>query len=244
MKLNRTVCQLHGGDIGVSSRNGEGSTFGFYFRVRRTSENHKESRPPFSARSSESSSVPQRSQTPRPPFSRGNSNLNRIKELEDKQGTTRNHNKDGEKDVEQNQRQQKPEDERPRIKTLTSNTGIDIDNQGMNESLRNPPTEYHPEAHPQATRDERYKETERVANKVQEQSSPGNEGIEKQLPNLAQGETKRQQSLSWEKSQSDSQEPSDARSTLLLVEDNLINQKVLKRQLQGKGFEVSSNPRS
>ena len=104
--------------------------------------------------------------------------------------------------------------------------------------------EHHPEAHPQATRDERYKETERVANKVQEQSSPGNEGIEKQLPNLAQGETKRQQSLSWEKSQSDSQEPSDARSTLLLVEDNLINQKVLKRQLQGKGFEVSSNPRS
>lgn len=141
--------------------------------------------------------------------------------------------------MEQDQKQQNPADERPQVKTLTSNSGIDLDEQGMDETLRNPPTEYHPEAHPQSTRDERYRETEGVANKVQERCSPVTEGIEKPLPNLVRGETKRQELLSLDRSKSDSREPSDTRNTLLLVEDNLINQKVLRRQLQGKGFEVS-----
>jgi hypothetical protein len=33
--IARKLCQLHGGEIGVSSIEGEGSTFGFFFRVRR-----------------------------------------------------------------------------------------------------------------------------------------------------------------------------------------------------------------
>ncbi|KAJ5247185.1 hypothetical protein N7468_002168 [Penicillium chermesinum] len=32
-----TLCHIHGGEIGVSSKEGEGSTFGFFFKVRRTS---------------------------------------------------------------------------------------------------------------------------------------------------------------------------------------------------------------
>jgi len=34
--ISRKLCQLHGGDIGVAAKQGVGSTFGFFFRVRRT----------------------------------------------------------------------------------------------------------------------------------------------------------------------------------------------------------------
>ncbi|KAK3066761.1 hypothetical protein LTR53_016749 [Teratosphaeriaceae sp. CCFEE 6253] len=36
LNISRKLCDLHGGAIGVSSRGGEGSTFAFYFKVRRT----------------------------------------------------------------------------------------------------------------------------------------------------------------------------------------------------------------
>lgn len=38
LNIARKMCQLHGGEIGVSSIEGEGSTFGFFFRVRRGGE--------------------------------------------------------------------------------------------------------------------------------------------------------------------------------------------------------------
>jgi len=34
--ISRKLCQLHGGDIGVASKYGVGSTFGFFFRVKRS----------------------------------------------------------------------------------------------------------------------------------------------------------------------------------------------------------------
>ena len=34
--ISRKLCQLHGGDIGVASKYGSGSTFGFFFRVKRS----------------------------------------------------------------------------------------------------------------------------------------------------------------------------------------------------------------
>ncbi|KAL1608200.1 hypothetical protein SLS60_003139 [Paraconiothyrium brasiliense] len=174
----------------------------------------------------QSSSAQQRSQTPRPSFTRANSNLQRIKETENNPGAPDKAKKNGTQDP-----------QRPSMNTLTSSGGINSDDMGMNETLRNPPTEYHPEAHPNSTQDERYQETESVANKVQERRSSFTKDIEDRLPDLHLGETKRQELHSADRSRSDSQEPSNTRSTLLLVEDNLINQKVLRRQLQGKGFE-------
>ena len=36
LNVSRKLCHLHGGEIGVRSKEGEGSTFGFFFRVRRS----------------------------------------------------------------------------------------------------------------------------------------------------------------------------------------------------------------
>ncbi|KAJ6001219.1 hypothetical protein N7481_001628 [Penicillium waksmanii] len=38
LNVSRKLCHLHGGEIGVSSKEGEGSTFGFFFRVRKSDD--------------------------------------------------------------------------------------------------------------------------------------------------------------------------------------------------------------
>ncbi|KAL4978842.1 hypothetical protein BDW66DRAFT_157733 [Aspergillus desertorum] len=40
LNISRRLCHMHGGEIGVSSREGDGSTFGFFFSVRRSSDGH------------------------------------------------------------------------------------------------------------------------------------------------------------------------------------------------------------
>jgi CheY-like chemotaxis protein len=206
------VCQLHGGDIGVSSKEGEGSTFGFFFKVRRSDGSSDNGRPPFSSRTnSENSQSANRDQTPqpRPSYSRANSHLAQIKERPN---------------------------ERPGLETLTSRGGVDLDK--VDDCLRDPPTEYRPEAHPESSEDQRYKETEKVAKDVQPERSAVQKSIEDKLPNLQRGETERQEGVASDTSRSQSNQRADEKQTLLLVEDNLINQKVLRRQLQTRGFEV------
>ncbi|KAB8259481.1 hypothetical protein BDV32DRAFT_138823 [Aspergillus pseudonomiae] len=45
LNVSRRLCHIHGGEIGVSSKEGHGSTFGFFFTVRRSVESAK-SKPP------------------------------------------------------------------------------------------------------------------------------------------------------------------------------------------------------
>jgi len=104
--ISRKLCTLHGGDIGVSSKEGEGSTFGFFFKVRRATRGHDDDRPTIPSRSnSECSASSNRlsengSKLSRPGYSRANSNLQPIKE--------RNN-------------------ERPEAKNLSSHSGVDTD---------------------------------------------------------------------------------------------------------------------
>jgi CheY-like chemotaxis protein len=202
------VCTLHGGDIGVSSKDGEGSTFGFFFKVRRSVNTGE--RPPPSRSNSESSNVSARPETPgsrpsRPGYARANSNLQSIKERKN---------------------------ERPKPETISSHSGVDTDD--VDPSLKNPPVELRPESHPESCEDSRYQETERATMNIPTIKPH----IERKLPNLRRGETKRQEDTARDKSRSQSDQRSEDKQTLLLVEDNLINQKVLRRQLQTRGFEV------
>ncbi|KAJ4366943.1 hypothetical protein N0V83_007473 [Neocucurbitaria cava] len=208
--ISRKLCQLHGGDIGVSAKEGEGSTFGFFFKVRQSDGTSEDGRPPFQSRSnSETSNASNRAETPglkqpRPGYSRANSNLQSIKEGQ----------------------------ERPQPKTLTSHSGVDADD--VDDSLKNPPTEYMKETHPASARDDRFEETERVADSISTEKPE----LEKKLPSLNRGETQRQENTAEDTSRSQSGQRREDKQSLLLVEDNLINQKVLRRQLQSRGFEV------
>lgn len=203
------MCQLHGGDIGVSSKEGEGSTFGFFFKVRRSDGTSEDGRPPFQSRSNSETSPSTTRDQARPGYSRANSNLTQIKERTN---------------------------ERPEAKTLSSHSGVNTDLD--DGSLRNPPTEYMPESHPESSSDTRYKETKKIARDIQPERSAVNKAIEDKLPDLQRGETQRQESVASNTSRSQSDQRSEEKQTLLLVEDNLINQKVLRRQLQTRGFEV------
>ncbi|CAO2649438.1 Nn.00g068230.m01.CDS01 [Neocucurbitaria sp. VM-36] len=204
-----SLCQLHGGDIGVSAKEGEGSTFGFFFKVRQSDGTSEDGRPPFQSRSnSETSNASNRADTPRlqprPSYSRANSNLQSIKEGH----------------------------ERPEARSLTSHSGVDADD--VDDSLKNPPTEYMTESHPASSRDSRFEETEKIADSI----TPQKPALEKKLPSLNRGETQRQEEAAEDTSRSQSSQRNENKQSLLLVEDNLINQKVLRRQLQSRGFEV------
>lgn len=104
----------------------------------------------------------------------------------------------------------------------------------MEPSLKNPPVEERPESHPESSEDQRYKETA-LATKGVKSEKPH---MERKLPDLRRGETSRQEEGAQEISRSQSDPRTEESHTLLLVEDNLINQKVLRRQLQSRGFQV------
>lgn len=109
-----------------------------------------------------------------------------------------------------------------------------MDTENVEQSLKDPPTEYFPEAHPEATEDGRYKETASVAKQI----SPPLEGHDGHVPFAESGESVRQHASAKKFHEDQKTRLSDDKRTLLLVEDNLINQKVLRRQLQSRGFEV------
>jgi CheY-like chemotaxis protein len=175
----------------------------------RRSTNTGEGRPPPSRSNSESSNAA-RPETPgarpaRPGYARANSNLSSIKERKN---------------------------ERPKPETISSHSGVDTDE--VDPSLKDPPVEVRPEAHPESSIDKRYRETEKATKGVSSERI----AMEKKLPDLKRGETQRQEEGARQISRSQSDQRSDEKHTLLLVEDNLINQKVLRRQLQSRGFEV------
>lgn len=207
------VCQLHGGDIGVSSKEGLGSTFGFFFKVRQSDGTSEDGRPPFSSRTTSESSVHQRAHTPRPTYNRANSTLHNIKERLNEEVV-----------------------KRPKPRTLTSHDGIDPDE--IDNSLQNPPTEYRQDAHPSPNEDERTRETRKASDQASAKQAAVSSASRQRLTDLEQGETQRQADTAEGISQSQSNDGDHSRATLLLVEDNLINQKVLRRQLQARGFEV------
>ncbi|KAF1933410.1 two component histidine kinase 1 [Didymella exigua CBS 183.55] len=231
--ISRKLCQLHGGDIGVSSKEGDGSTFGFFFKVRRSDgASNEDGRPPFGSRSnSEAPATPdQRSQTPRPGYSRANSNLQDIKERTNERGRKEIKMEAKENDSASKAKKDESKNEHKRSgldEQLTSHAD-DI------ESLNNPPTEYFPEAHPESNEDSRYKETKTIAHQI----NPPVEGHDDAIPYSESGESVRQGAAADKAHKAHSAQQKDDKRTLLLVEDNLINQKVLRRQLQSRGFEV------
>jgi CheY-like chemotaxis protein len=228
------VCQLHGGDVGVSSKDGEGSTFGFFFKVRRSDGTSNSGRPPFGTQrttSDNSNPATQAQNSKRPPYTRSTSTLENIKEYKVRpKGPT-----DADSELEHHP---DVDPEEVRTKSETRTTHSDVDSDGTNSSIANPPVESHNASSRHAIPDERTRQTQPIAEQVIQDQSSLASSPNRDLPDLLSGETVRQKDTAKARSTVQNGRDTKAQDTLLLVEDNLINQKVLRRQLQSRGFEV------
>ncbi|KAK1062870.1 hypothetical protein LTR74_009950 [Friedmanniomyces endolithicus] len=202
LNISRKLCHLHGGEVGVSSKEGSGSTFGFFFRAKRADN----------------------------PGSY--------------QGRSEQHAIDEEK-----------------LEDLIQAQGYTADKASENvaESIKNPPTEDTIAAPPDRSqqKDDRYAQTIRVAEQVEE-SEPdsytypgpssttergrGDEPASQNRSEASQMPTRpgmvHSNSQGRPKAADPEQKP--AKCHVLLVEDNIINQRIVHRKLTAKGFEVTT----
>jgi signal transduction histidine kinase/ActR/RegA family two-component response regulator len=222
--ISRKICQLHGGDIGVSSKEGEGSTFGFFYRVRLADRvDGVDSRPSVGRGWSSRSLIMQRSHSSR----------SATPQLDGETGG-------GSRGEEESSGYfPKLPEHRPQPQSLSSHPGLDENKPPA--SLTDPPVEYRAEAHPAAHKNDRFEETSNIAQSIASKRSSSAQALQEALPtSLAEGKGETDHQASTAQATSDQQSKDlQGRTTLLLVEDNLINQKVLRRQLQARGFQVS-----
>jgi CheY-like chemotaxis protein len=192
LNISRKLCQLHGGEIGVSSVENDGSTFGFFFKVRRTE-------------------IPS-GQSPQ----------------ED----------DRLADTEIQERMKNEQGRNAPIEIVQ-----DVDSQ---HDLNHPPMEHVAEAGTQRMKDDKWKHTSNIAAKVEEET-PDEFGIGRRPsgPKTADSNRDTPTRLVMLQKQTDSEQSSSEPDLvnsprLLLVEDNIINQRILRRKLESKVFKVTT----
>lgn len=210
LSISRKLCQLHGGDIGVGSHEGQGSTFGFYFKVRRASPPADES-PVESGRTTPVRQISSGDLVSRPRLpSRPQSHRTALGSIEKSaKGGVSDREKDG----------------GSMNRKISDKPGLERE-RDTDPTLIEPVQRVAPVFHGQAV--EEGLETQ-VGQPNQEEPTQGDR--------VSSG-TGRTRGVSNDKKEEKLRDKEPLKRTLLLVEDNLINQKVLKRQLQNHGFQV------
>lgn len=219
LSISRKLCQLHGGDIGVGSNEGHGSTFGFYFKVRRAAP-QADGDATLSGRSTpmrqlSSENIPMRPRLP----NRQQSQSQKLT-VESINESTSGENSDRARDGGAMNRKisDKPglgrdTDQNPTLVEPVqrgSNVNSDLAGEGGPAGL-------------QAT-----------DNTIEQADHDGPTKLDG-----VSSETGRNPSASGNKKEEQSSDQGQIKRTLLLVEDNMINQRVLKRQLQVSSFRSS-----
>ncbi|KAK5675172.1 hypothetical protein LTS10_012246 [Elasticomyces elasticus] len=204
LNISRKLCHLHGGEIGVSSKEGEGSTFGFFFKVKRADDP---------------------------------GDLTGSREL------------------------QALDDDRLEgyIKAQGHEADSDVDAKELPDSINNPPVEDTVAAPPERSTqmDKHYEHTLRLSNQVDgpeadsykaaenaqsDKTSPKHESSTREpvgptkLPSRPGQVTSGADSCPTNAGQDDAK----VKRHVLLVEDNDINQRIVHRKLQAKGFQVTT----
>lgn len=217
LSISRKLCQLHGGDIGVGSNEGQGSTFGFYFKVRRASPPADES-PHDSGRSTPVRQISSEDMLSRPRLpSRPQSHRNAIGSIDK---STKGEGLDRERDGGPMNRNisDKPGLERERDTNPTLIEPVER----LTPALGGPAGKEGVSGPQDAANTVEQQEQEKHTHRDRVDSRPGGKTID-----------------SNDKKQVQLRDQVQTPRTLLLVEDNLINQRVLKKQLQVRSFPLT-----
>lgn len=196
LMISRKLCHLHGGEIGVSSKEGSGTTFGFFFKVRMTKR-------------------------PKDPKAKTATEAKEAENIHDK------------------------------IEQLGNLSPSMMNENDMPDSVDKPPVMNRDDITPNedGLRDERYHETIAIANEVKEEQPDNDRSTNRNLSSDAVVPTKETDKASSESQTSNEQQPASNshdvqkqdKIHVLLVEDNLINQRIVARKLQTKGFVVTTS---
>nr|POE49313.1 sensor histidine kinase rcsc [Quercus suber] len=201
LAISRKLCHLHGGEIGVSAEEGAGSTFGFFFKVKKT------------GRPKDYDDAEQ-------------------KDLTSKKVTRAEVLKQGNLDPEQAKNDEQPESLQRKIVKDTGDHKPNDDGSDV---------------------DGRFRTTDQVASEVPKEHTDGSVNAHRQWENKtervdgseaaskqARDAQERQASSSRGMVDSSDYRNKDDATHVLLVEDNMINQRIVARKLQTKGFKVTT----
>ena len=200
LNISRKLCHLHGGEIGVSSKEGSGSTFGFFFKVKRADAPKRHSIAAEEDEVIESEEL-----------------KSQVRALGNLTGTAR-----------------EEENDAP-------------------ESIKSPPVVDSQEStpYPDGSKDERYQKTLKVASHVKEPEADvyANSARPKISKEHRTGSHLQSEEISETTEEKTGRNESDntaaqasaPRQHVLLVEDNIINQRIVFRKLEAKGFNVTTS---
>ncbi|KAK4553207.1 hypothetical protein LTR86_009737 [Recurvomyces mirabilis] len=186
LNISRKLCHLHGGEIGVSSAEGDGSTFGFFFKIKR-------SNPPGDneGRAAEDAE-----------------NEEKLRKFAEEQGAS--------------------------ASTTVKETELP-------ESVKNPPVVDTQDAplFSKSRPDPQPKQKEDLVRQMKKANQSGTEPERStEYDETSSSQSKQQESSGLSNGSSDKAD--GTKGHVLLVEDNVINQRIVFRKLKSKGYEVTT----
>lgn len=257
--ISRKLCQLHGGDIGVSSKEGAGSTFGFFFKIRQITKPTQGEIKKRDSDSHDSSLVP--NDLPiddKTPESLINPPVESRKEAHPGASSDERFEHsvkiaaEVEKKVEDQAKLSGPEEKAQEEKEQEAQAGEKRAEREL-ESRGSLPVSRSESRQRDRSRERKHtvgsnqdKEVSHDQPESQVDDRPGLSSEESHRGGMASENQEPPKTSSQESESRDGPKLQDvtirtiAPKHILLVEDNIINQRVLKRHLKAKGFRVST----